>query len=299
MDGRDDFYRKLIENLGEGVYFVDRERRITFWNKAAEKITGFRSKEVVGRRCMDQVLTHVDDAGRCLCVGECPLSETIADGKERQTEVYLHHKQGHRVPVHIRTTPIVDETGNLIGAVELFTDNSRNLGLEERLAELERLALLDPLTHLPNRRYLESHLQARFAELRRNDWPFGVLFTDIDHFKRVNDRYGHETGDKVLQLVARTLNANSRPFDIVGRWGGEEFITVIANSADVSRLSQVGDRLRAMVAQSALREQPGLRVTVSAGAALANPDDTIETLLRRADEKLYQAKNSGRNRVCV
>ena len=103
----------------------------------------------------------------------------------------------------------------------------------------------------------------------------------------------------MLQLVARTLAANSRAFDIVGRWGGEEFIAVIANSADVLRLSQVGERLRIMVAQSALREYPRLRVTVSAGAALASPEDTIETLLRRADEKLYQAKASGRNKVCV
>jgi diguanylate cyclase (GGDEF)-like protein/PAS domain S-box-containing protein len=299
MADKDDFYRNLIENLGEGIYFVDRERRITFWNKAAEKITGFDKKEVVGRRCMDQVLTHVDASGRCLCVDSCPLSETIADGKERESEVYLHHREGHRVPVRIRTTPISDEAGRVIGAVELFTDNSKSIGLEGRLEELERLALLDPLTHLPNRRYVESHLQARFAELRRNDWPFGVLYIDIDHFKSVNDRHGHETGDKVLRLVARTLDANSRPFDIVGRWGGEEFITVVANSADVLRLSQVGERLRAMVAQSSLREHPGLRVTVSAGAALANPDDTIETLLRRADEKLYRAKISGRNRVCV
>jgi len=299
MADKNDFYRNLIENLGEGVYFVDQERRITFWNKAAEKITGFDKKEVVGRRCMDQMLTHVDDSGCCLCVGSCPLSETIADGRERESEVYLHHKQGHRVPVRVRTTPIVDEAGKIIGAVELFTDNSRRIGLEERLAELERLALLDPLTHLPNRRYVETNLQGRFAELRRNDWPFGVLYIDIDRFKSVNDRHGHETGDRVLQLVARTLAANSRPFDVVGRWGGEEFITVVANSADVSRLSQMGERLRAMVAQSALREYPGLRVTVSVGAALANPDDTIETLLRRADEKLYQAKSSGRNKVCV
>ncbi len=299
MADEDAFYRNLIDNLGEGIYFVDRERRITFWNKAAEKITGFPSNEVVGRRCMDQVLTHVDDAGCCLCVGSCPLSETIADGKERESEVYLHHRQGHRIPVRVRTTPIADEAGNVIGAVELFTDNSRRLGLEERLAQMERLALLDPLTHLPNRRYVETHLEARFAELRRNNWPFGVLYIDIDHFKSVNDRYGHEIGDKVLQLVGRTLAANSRAFDIAGRWGGEEFVTIVANSADVSRLSQVADRLRAMVAQSTLRENPGLRVTVSIGAALANSDDTIETLLRRADEKLYEAKNCGRNKVCV
>ena len=296
MADKDDFYRKLIENLGEGVYFVDRERRITFWNKAAERITGFHNKEVVGRRCMDQVLTHVDDTGRCLCVGECPLSETIADGRERQTEAYLHHKEGHRVPVHIRTTPIVDEAGRVIGAVELFTDNSRNLGLEERLAELQRLALLDPLTHLPNRRYVESHLQARFAELRRNEWPFGVLYIDIDHFKRVNDRYGHETGDKVLQLVARTLDANSRPFDIVGRWGGEEFLALVTN-ASPEVLVVVAERMRALVAASGLKQPAEITVTVSAGAAAANPGESAASVIKRADEALYRAKQMGRNAI--
>lgn len=299
MADNEGFYHRLIDNLGEGVYFVDRDRRITFWNKAAEKITGFPGKEVLGRRCMDQVLNHVDDSGRCLCLEACPLSETIADGRERESEIYLHHKHGHRVPVRIRTSPISDESGRIVGAVEVFTDNSRNVSLEERLAELERLALLDPLTHLPNRRYVETHVEARFAELRRNDWPFGVLYIDIDRFKRVNDQHGHETGDRVLQLVARTLAANSRPFDIVGRWGGEEFVTVVVNSADTLRLSQVGERLRVMVAQSALREFPRLRVTISIGAALASPEDTLETLLRRADEKLYQAKAAGRNKVCV
>jgi diguanylate cyclase (GGDEF)-like protein/PAS domain S-box-containing protein len=299
MADNEDFYRKLIDNLGEGVYFVDRDRRITFWNKAAGRITGFEGKEVLGRRCMDQVLNHVDDSGRCLCLETCPLSETMTDGRERESEIYLHHKQGHRVPVRIHTSPISDESGRIVGAVEVFADNSRNISREERLAELERLALLDPLTHLPNRRYVETHVQARFAELRRNDWPFGVLYIDIDRFKSVNDKHGHETGDRVLQLVARTLAANSRPFDIVGRWGGEEFVTVVVNSADTLRLSQVGERLRVMVAQSALREFPRLRVTVSIGAALASPEDTLETLLRRADEKLYQAKAAGRNKVCV
>ena len=300
MADKDDFYRNLIDNLGEGVYFVDRERRITFWNKAAEKITGFHEKEVVGRRCMDQVPDPCRRRRPLPVRGVVPAClrplPTARNGSPKST-CTTSRGTGSRFGSAPRR--LLDETGKIIGAVELFTDNSRSLGLEERLAELERLALLDPLTHLPNRRYVESHLQARFAELRRNDWPFGVLYIDIDHFKSVNDRHGHETGDKVLQLVARTLDADSRPFDIVGRWGGEEFITVVANSADVSRLSQVGERLRAMVAQSALREQPRLRVTVSAGAALANPDDTIETLLRRADEKLYQAKNAGRNKVCV
>ena len=299
MPDQDDFYRKLLNNLGEGVYFADRERRITFWNKAAERITGFREGEVVGRYCRDNILSHVDGDGRCLCVDACPLAETIADGKTRESEIYLHHKEGHRVPVLIRSTPITNDAGEIVGAVEVFSDNSAKRLLDERLNELQALALLDPLTRLPNRRFLETHLQARLEELRRNQWPFGVMFIDVDHFKSVNDRYGHEAGDETLKMVARTLAGHARSFDVIGRWGGEEFLAVIANSPDNRRLVEIGNRLRVLVERSGMRQYPDLHVTLSIGASLARAEDSVETLLRRSDDLLYQAKAAGRNRVCI
>jgi diguanylate cyclase (GGDEF)-like protein len=168
--------------------------------------------------------------------------------------------------------------------------------MQARLNELEQLALVDMLTGLPNRRHLESHVFSRLEELRRNQWSFGVLFVDVDGFKGINDAFGHDVGDKVLQMVGRTLDGNSRYFDLVGRWGGEEFLAIIGN-APRHLFGEVAERMRLLVARSELTEPREIRVTISIGGALAQPDDSVESLIRRADEKLYEAKKAGRN--CV
>jgi diguanylate cyclase (GGDEF)-like protein/PAS domain S-box-containing protein len=292
------FYRELLDNLYDGVYFVDRDRRITYWNKGAERITGYRAEEVLGRRCADNVLMHIDEGGDPLCLGCCPLAETMEDGEPRSREVYLMHKDGHRIPISVRVSSIRDKEGSIAGGVEVFTDNSPKVAVLERVKEFERLAYIDPLTGLANRRYAEISLQARFEELRRYGWPFGAAFVDIDHFKAVNDRFGHGVGDEVLKMVALTLVNSVRSFDVVGRWGGEEFIIVIAN-VDGAELQASAYRFRALVEQSSLPAEIPLRVTVSVGATIARPEDTIETLLKRVDDLMYRSKAAGRNCVTV
>ena len=133
--------------------------------------------------------------------------------------------------------------------------------------------------------------------LRRNNWPFGILFIDIDGFKSVNDTYGHEVGDQALKMVGQTLDKSSRYFDAVGRWGGDEFLAVTANIHN-GRLREIAERFRMLVEKSVLGGSLSLSVTVSIGGVLAREDDTVESLVRRTDEKLYQAKQSGRNCVC-
>jgi diguanylate cyclase (GGDEF)-like protein/PAS domain S-box-containing protein len=298
MTDQNDFYRELLDNLADGVYFTDTERRIIFWNNGAEKLSGFSRDEVIGTCCKDNLLMHVDAAGHELCTTMCPLGETLQDGQPREADVFLHHKNGHRVPVRVRVVAKKNEEGAIVGAVEVFSDNSTHIQMLERLAQMEQLALLDSLTGLGNRRYLESIIHSRLEELRRNDWHFGVLFIDIDDFKSINDRNGHEVGDRVIKMVGRTLDGSSRYFDIIGRWGGEEFIAVIAN-AEAKELVEIGERMRAMVEHSMLNVPEYLFVTVSIGGAQATKEDTIESLLRRADEKLYQAKKLGKNRICI
>ena len=295
----DELARRVLDNLYDGVYFVDRDRTITYWNNAAERLTGFMSDEVVGTHCYDDILRHVDEKGTNLCKEGCPLHATLADGAMREAEVYLHHKDGHRVPVLIRVSPIHDSRGQTVGAVEVFSDNFPKVAMRENLGQLQRMALLDPLTGLANRRYMGMRLQVTLDELHRYGWPFGVIFADIDRFKKVNDSYGHEIGDRVLKVVANTFLHNVRSVDIVGRWGGEEFLGLIAN-VDAEQLYSIADKLRVLVEESRpLRESIGLRVTVSIGAALARSGDTAERLLVRADELLYQSKRGGRNRVSV
>jgi len=291
----DESYRKILENLHDGLYFVDRSRVITYWNKEAEKISGFTAKEVIGKSCGDNILTHVDSEGNNLCKGMCPLAKTMEDGKLREDEVYMHHKDGHRIPVSVRVSPLIDAKGKVIGGIELFTDISNYAANELRVKELTKLALLDNLTQLANRNYIEKEIQSRFEEKRRFNVPFGVLFIDIDDFKEINDTYGHDVGDVVLKFIANTFVSNNRPFDLFGRWGGEEFIGIIRNISEKD-LGFLGNRLRKLIEHSYIvHKDKKLYVTISIGATLVKEDDTINTLIKRADILLYKSKESGKN----
>ena len=117
-------YRDVLDNIYDGVYFLDVDRRILFWNKGAERITGHRSEDVLGRPCADDILCHVDDHGRSLCRDGCPAAEVLEDGQRRESEVYLLHKNGYRVPVRIRVAPIEDAEGHIVGAMEIFSDDT-------------------------------------------------------------------------------------------------------------------------------------------------------------------------------
>lgn len=295
----DAFYKHLLDEMYDGVYFVDRHRRILYWNRGAERLSGYSAGEVVGHFCHDDLLRHIDEYGRQLCKGACPLAATIRDGQPRQAEVIMHHKLGHRVPVLVRVAPIRDEHGDIIGAVEVFSDNSQQKAALEEIERLRQMALLDPLTGVGNRRFIESVTYARLEELRRYGWPFGVILADIDHFKAVNDTFGHLVGDDVLTMVARTLAHNVRAFDAVGRWGGEEF-AIVAQNVSAGMLRVLAERLRVLVEQSTLSvDTVSIHVTVSLGVAIARSDDTPFSLFDRADHMLYQSKQRGRNRVSL
>jgi diguanylate cyclase (GGDEF)-like protein/PAS domain S-box-containing protein len=292
-------YQNLLANIRDGVYFTDTDRRITYWNKGAERISGYSAKEVVGRRCRDNILVHVDEAGRSMCRGHCPLAATILDAIPREAAVFLHHKLGHRVRVHIRSAQLTDDQGRVVGAAEFFTENSAQETLQTRIQELENLALLDNLTQLPNRHHIEPELVSRFHEIQRLHVSFGFLFMDIDHFKRFNDAYGHDVGDEVLRVVARTLKASMRPFDLVGRWGGEEFVCILRN-VQAPMLQPIASRIRALIAASSIEVgDRRLGITVSMGATMAKSEDSVETLIKRADQLMYASKSGGRDRVTI
>lgn len=294
------FYQGILDRINDGVCLADRENRIRLWNHAAEKITGYRRLEVLGLGCGKHPLCHIDVAGRSLCMAGCPLQAAIETGATVDAEVYLQHKQGHRVPVHVQTIPLRDRQDRLVGVAEIFASAVEARRQDELIIELSNLAMIDDLTRLPNRRHFDMQLDRRLAELNRFGWPFGALMIDLDNFKQINDRHGHQRGDDVLHLVARTLSANSRSLDTVARWGGEEFAAIIANARE-EELSAVAEKLRAMVEASGLHgplNEP-LRVTVSIGGALARPNETASELMKRADDMLYAAKKAGRNRVCM
>jgi len=296
----DNFYKEILNSLQDGIYYLDRDRIITYWSRGAEQITGYTSDQVIGRSCRNNILNHVNEKGLLLCNDHCPMAATMQDGKPREEYVYLHHAEGHRVPVKIRATPIRDESENIVGAVETFNKGVSPEKTERRIRKLQRTVLLDPLTAIGNRRHLESRLKVSMVDYHEHRIPFGLLFCDIDHFKILNDTYGHNLGDKVLRMIAQTLRANIRETDTMGRWGGEEFL-VILHDIDVDSLLKIGEKLLNLVRNShlTLPDKRTLAATISIGGTLVRDNDSVESLVDRADHLMYQSKANGRNRITI
>jgi diguanylate cyclase (GGDEF)-like protein/PAS domain S-box-containing protein len=290
--------RGLLDKLTDGVFFVDLKGKITFWNLAAEKITGITADDAVGRPCLS-VLRHVDEEGRDLCRADCYLACSSSELPEWKAEAHLLDLAGRRVPVTLSISPLTDDAGSDIGRVETFTDRSPQVAAVERLRELEEIVNTDALTGIGNRRATRQIIERKLDEQTRYDWPFGILFLDLDDFKRINDRHGHEAGDRILCSTARALGVGLRTSDFVGRWGGEEFV-IIVSDVDREKLQQTAERFRALTEENAIDfEARKLGVTASIGAATARNSDSVELLIDRADRLMYTSKFGGKNRVTM
>lgn len=295
MDSKE-FYLDIINHLCEGVYFVDTKRKIQFWNQAAEKITGYSAADIVGKNCQTSGLNHIDAHGCPLCHLNCPLYATLADGQQRQDKVLLRHKEGYRIPVSVTIFPVCRQK-EIVGAVEIFTQDSPSVFADGLVDRLSNIAMHDQLTHLPNRRYLESVLDYRMEEYHRFGESFCVLFADIDDFSRINNTYGHEAGDTVLKNIATSLSHSICRNVTIGRWGGEEFLGVYPISKP-SECQIIAERFRSLVEHTeAVCGSSIIRSTVSVGISAVQPQDTVQTLVDRADQLMYASKRRGKNRV--
>jgi diguanylate cyclase (GGDEF)-like protein/PAS domain S-box-containing protein len=294
-DDTNSLFKMILDNLLDGVHFTDLQRRITYWNQAAEDITGYSATEVLGKHCADNILMHVDDSGCLLCVGECPLSRAIAENRPLRSEIYVHHKSGHRIPVEVRICPVAKD-GKVVGAVEIFSDNSRQRAVREKATELAKLAFLDPASQVANRRYLDQQLSQQLDQFSKFGTPFGILLADVDRFKNINDTYGHVAGDAALVTIAKTLSGCLRASDVPGHWGGDEFLVILPGITK-NMLAVTADRCKALVARSTVPlEGSMIQLTISVGAAMVAPGDSAESLLNRADQHLYSFKEPARSR---
>ena len=293
------FYQDLIDDLYDGVYFVDKNRVITYWNKGAEALTGYSVSNALGKSCNDDFLAHVNEMGQNICLQGCPLREAIENGNSSEAEIYLHHMDGHRVPVTTKVFPIFDENEEITGAVEIFSDNSSHVANKRRIDELQELALLDPLTQIGNRRFLELTLESKLAETVRYNNQLALFFIDIDDFKEINDVHGHDVGDEALRVAAKTLNAVIRPMDVLGRWGGEEFIAAASN-INKEAVKAIAERFRSFIEGSSVRvNSEKIRFTVTIGGTIARQSDDLASLVKRADTLMYEGKKKGKNQVII
>ena len=256
-----DFYHTIVEYIQDGVYFVDTDRKILFWNTGAENLTGYDKIATTGFYCFDNLLRHVDDSGEELCHDGCPLQATMQDGVPRQARVYLHHRQGHRVPVQVKTAATRNGAGEIVGGVEVFSDDSRYQMQRHRMTALEKMVHMDQLTELANRRLGHITLGQRMDEYTRYGWSFGLILADM-----------------------------------VCRWGGEEFLIIAGNTGE-EEIASLAERCHSLVASSTFEEAgQELSLTISAGATVFREgDDDAQSALDRADRFMYQCKREGKN----
>lgn len=290
------FFRRLFDNLYDGVYFVNANRRILFWNAGAHRLTGYAAEEVLGSYCNANILNHTDENGRQLCKEDCPLVATISSGSPTSKRVFLRHKDGRRIAVDVHVMPLRNDAGDIIGGVEIFRDASSFVALEHAYGKLRELAEKDPLTGIANRRHLDAILDDQVSLLHRAGIPFSVIMADIDHFKEVNDTWGHPIGDKTLVAVADQMQQTCRRTDCLGRWGGEEFLVILPEQPLIEA-AILADRLRLAISAKAPAELEQRGLTASLGVTEAVLSDTVASLIERADAALCRAKEQGRNRV--
>lgn len=290
-------YIDMLNHIEDGAYVVDTQRRILFWNKGAEAITGYTQAEMVGVRCQDTLLDHVDTQGCRLCKHGCPLYASLVDGTDRTAGVFARHKAGHRVPVSVKVYPIY-EGETVTGCIEIFKQSEPVLNDETIFQDLVNKASYDTLTKLPNRSNLQSFLKYRIKEVNRSDRIYCVLLLDIDNFGHFNNTYGHDVGDVVLISLGEVVSAATRGSDIFGRWGGEEFIGIF-ELKDISEAPLLAEKIRALIENNHIKAEPhqDLQVTASIGITIIRENDTESDIIKRADELMYESKNSGKNKV--
>jgi PAS domain S-box-containing protein/diguanylate cyclase (GGDEF)-like protein len=293
----EELYKELIDQLEDGIYMVDREQRIRFWNKGAEKITGYRAHEVMGRLCEGNLLMHRDYEGTLLCGERCPMAGVMRDGRSRSCSVFLRHKQGHSVPVRLRARAIQHADGTIVGAVEVF-EEARAPG-RDAIRALEPFGCLDPSIGVLNRGYGEMKIGQRLEEWRTFGVPVGWMQAALDHPDDLEHRFGRGVIEAVMKLVGNTLDENIGSFDVLTRWERTDFRIVVYHCS-LEQLGTLGQKLVLLTRSSSLLwwGDP-LSVTVSIGSTMAEHGDTLDTLESRARAACEACHAAGGNQSSV
>jgi diguanylate cyclase (GGDEF)-like protein len=289
----------VLNQVQDAVVWLNKDRKIVYWNKAAEQISGIDGAGALGKACFEEPALFVDFGGVNICRDKCPVAMTLKDGALRTLDVYLQHKEGFRMPAALRIIPVFKEDGEIIGAVETFTSTAPKVTIPLGLEELEKMGLVETETGIPSKQYLDMTLNTRLDEFQKYGLSFGLIYVDLDNYGKILEKYGRFNASKIVRTVARTLHKNIRFFDIVGRWGTEEFLVILLNIDD-SRLDIVANKLRLLIAESYITTETGmLNATVSMGASLVLRYDTVESLVKRGEQLMMHSKWLGKNRVSM
>lgn len=306
------YHARILENVNDVIVGADENFIITYWNPAAERIFGWKAKEVIGKNTADVLQTDFEQEEREESIRQ------IQDTGFWKGEVIQYAKDGRPIIIDASIMSIKDQTGKVTGYVSANRDISRrkqmeeilrrshreveaaNLELQQALEREQSLARTDGLTGLFNRRHFFTLAEHEFKVARRYNSALSVAIFDLDHFKHVNDRWGHQVGDEVLKHISRLVQSQLREADILARYGGEEFILLMPNS-NAKEAEHVAERIRASILAYQIPQTNTVqRITVSIGVAVLTAKvASLDHLIRHADSALYKAKESGRDCVKV
>jgi diguanylate cyclase (GGDEF)-like protein/PAS domain S-box-containing protein len=289
---RDHLLVSALETVEHGVVITDVNANIEWANKAFETLTGFSRHEAIGMRPNELVKSGKQDPAFYQ-----NLWDTILSGNTWRGEIVNRRKNGELYVEELVISPVKDQQGCIRHFVGVKQDVSERKRIQ---TELWELATTDGLTGFLNRRHFMARLENEFARVQRNNHRVAVLMLDLDHFKQINDGYGHPTGDAMLQHFAGIIRAELRKIDVVGRIGGEEF-AIFMPETDAEPAIIIAERLRNVLADTPLViDKHTISITVSIGIALMHADSgTADCVLTKADKALYTAKENGRNSVRV
>jgi diguanylate cyclase (GGDEF)-like protein/PAS domain S-box-containing protein len=286
-------HRLLFENAVEGIFQTTPEGRFLSVNPSFLRVFGFNSQE--------ELLLHFTDVGKqqyLIPEDREKFKQTIdAKGEITAFETQLLNKAGSPIWVSLNARAVRDETGVLLYYEGFLQDITERKKAQE---ELYRISIHDHLTCICNRRYIFERLDAMVNEYQRETRHFSVSIIDLDYFKNINDTHGHPAGDFILREFAAILSGSFRPYDLVGRYGGEEFVVVMMN-VDILQTQKRIEGLRQVI-NTHVFDFNGIPICIAFSAGVAHTGETgmeitVENLVRKADERLYLAKEQGRDRI--
>ena len=288
----------VLESLYDGFYLLDSEMRFVVWNRGVGNLLARNTLQMLGQPWSSRLIPFANPSGKRLSDRECQVHQVMSTGRPACRTLKVQQRDGSWIDVELQSLPLKGPRGDVLGVAEIFRDVTRSKRNAPQFRKLKLAASRDPLTDVANRGEMEKQLSHLFntAEQKAEE-PFSVIFLDIDHFKKINDTHGHSVGDRVLIDVARLMQSELYSGELVARYGGEEFV-VLCPATDMDSAYRKAERLRTTLSETSVGETVQLKVTASLGVSQVEPEDTMESLLTRADTALYNAKQRGRNRTC-
>jgi diguanylate cyclase (GGDEF)-like protein len=291
-------YLHILESLYDAYYITDSDLRLVVCSHGLTRLFP-ESQFVPGEPWSRRLIGGIDERGGALPDHAYPLHKVLETNQPHCQILRLPSDDGRRHEVEFHAIPLQDARGGLHGVAEIVRDLSHSKRNAALYTELRQAANQDPLTGVANRGQLEARLEDLFADYAQGDdaEPFSVIFLDIDHFKKINDTYEHATGDEVLVNLVRLLEDELYSGETLGRYGGEEFL-ILCPATDLEHAVKRAERVRRAIQNARLMAKHDITVTASLGVAVIDAEDSQQSVLHRADQALYDAKRSGRNRVC-